>query len=103
MEFYRVAQLKSDSAEAWSELAGMLVLLEKDAEAIAALDKVRALGAEKPGHNFIRAIVLDRNKQIQPAIDSYEKFLAEDAGKSPDEEFKARQRVRILKKELSKR
>jgi Tfp pilus assembly protein PilF len=103
MEFYRVAQAKTDSVEAWSELAGMLVLLQKDAEAIAALDKLRSMGAEKPGHLFIRAIVLDRNKQIQPAIESYEKFLELDGGKSPDEEFKARQRVRILKRELAKK
>jgi len=103
MEFYRVSQEKPDSVEAWSELAGMLVLLQKDAEAIAALDKLRAMGAEKPGHLFFRALVLDRNKQLQPAMESYEKFLATDGGKSPDEEFKARQRVRILKRELTKR
>jgi tetratricopeptide (TPR) repeat protein len=102
-QFFRVTQLKPDSSEAWSDLAGMLILLEKDQQAIMALDKVRELGAEKPGHLFFRAIVFDRNKQYRPALEAYEKFLAESNGKSPDEEFKARQRVRILKKDLGQK
>ena len=102
-EFYRVAKSKPDSAEAWSDLVGMLILLERDQQALTALDKVRSLGAEKAAHHYFRAIVLDRNKVFQPALESYEKFLAMSEGKNPDEEFKARQRARILKKELSKR
>jgi tetratricopeptide (TPR) repeat protein len=102
-EFYRVTQAKPDSVEAWSDLAGMLILLERDEQAIAALDKVRSLGAEKAAHYYFRAIVLDKHKVLQPALESYEKFLAMSEGKNPDEEFKARQRVRILKKELSKK
>ncbi|HUS07455.1 MAG TPA: tetratricopeptide repeat protein [Bryobacteraceae bacterium] len=102
-EFYRVAQAKPESGEAWSDLAAMLILIEKDEPALAALDKVRALGYEKPGHLFFRAVLLDRNKQFQPALENYEKFLSLSQGKSPDEEFKARQRVNILKKELRKK
>jgi tetratricopeptide (TPR) repeat protein len=102
-EFYRVAQAKPDSAEAWSDLAGMLILVGDDQQALVALDKVRALGAEKPAHHYFRAITLDKNKLYEPALVSYEKFLSLSEGKNPDEEFKARQRVRILKKELSKR
>lgn len=102
-EFWRVAQAKPDSAEAWNELAGMLILLESFPQALAALDKLKAMGAEMPAHHYFRAIVLDRLKQPKPALESYQKFLAESQGKHPDEEFKARQRVRILQKELSKR
>ena len=102
-EFFAVAQASPNSADAWSDLAGMLILLEQDEQALAALDKVRGLGAEKPAHHYFRAIVLDRNKAFEPALDSYQKFLASSEGKNPDEEFKARQRVRILKKEISKR
>jgi tetratricopeptide (TPR) repeat protein len=102
-EFFKVAQAKPDSAEAWSDLAGMLILLEQYQQALVALDKVRALGAEKAAHHFFRAIVLDKHKMYQPALDSYEKFLALSEGKNPDEEFKARQRIRIIKKELEKR
>jgi hypothetical protein len=38
-----------------------------------------------------------------PALESYEKFLAASEGKNPDEEFKARQRIRIIRKELARR
>jgi tetratricopeptide (TPR) repeat protein len=102
-QFFRAAQLKPDSAESWSELAGVLVMAENYPNAIGALDKVAALHAEKPGHVYLRAIVLDKTKQLQPALESYRRFLEMSQGQSPDEEFKARQRARILQKELSKR
>jgi hypothetical protein len=50
----------------------------------------------------VRAIMLDKIKQIKPALENYQKFLALSDGKHADEEFKARQRVRILEKELGK-
>ena len=64
---------------------------------------MKALDAEKPGHFFFRAVVLDRNHLYPPALENYEKFLSMSENKSPDEEFKARQRIRVIKKELSKR
>jgi len=102
-EFYRATQVKPDSAEAWSELAGMLVLMENYPAALTALDRVAALHAEKPGHVYLRAIVLDKIKQLKPALESYQRFLAVSNGQSPDEEFKARQRARIIERELSKK
>jgi tetratricopeptide (TPR) repeat protein len=101
-EFQAVAKAKPDSPDAWSELAGMLILMERDQDALIALDQLRALGAEKPSHHFFRALLLDRNKQFAPALDSYEKFLSLSAGQFPDEEFKARQRVKVLRKEVRK-
>lgn len=101
-EFYRAAQIEPESADAWSELAGALVLAEDYPNAIAALDKVAALHAEKPGHVYLRAIVLDKIHQKKPALESYQRFLAMSNGQSPDEEFKARQRVHILELELRK-
>ncbi|HYO82833.1 MAG TPA: tetratricopeptide repeat protein [Bryobacteraceae bacterium] len=102
-EFLKVTEARPDSAEAWSDVAGMLMLLENYQGALAALDKVRALQAETPAHFYLRALILDRHKVYEQALDSYEKFLAGSQGKSPDEEFKARQRVRIIRKELSRR
>ena len=102
-EFFRAAQLKPDSAESWSELAGVLVMAENYPNAIGALDKLAGLHAEKPGHVYLRAIVLDKTKQLKPALESYRRFLEMSQGQSPDEEFKARQRARILQRELSKR
>ncbi len=102
-QFARVAQAKPDSVEAWNELSAMLISLENYPQALAALDRVRALGGETPGHVYLRAIVLDRVKDLKGALESYRRFLAASNGKHPDEEFKARQRARILELELSKR
>ncbi len=102
-QFFGATQIQPESKEAWNELAGMLILLEDFPRALAALDKVKALGGEIPAHHFFRAIILDKTKQYELALAAYEKFLAVAGGKFPDEEFQARQRVRIIKKELSRR
>ncbi len=102
-QFYAAAQIKATSVEAWNELAGVLILHEDYGPGLAALDKLKALGAETPGDLFLRAITLDRLKQRKPAVESYQQFLASDNGKNPDQEFQARQRVRIITQELNKR
>lgn len=101
--FFAAAKLKPTNVEAWTEMAGMLVMAEDYATALAALDKVKQLNAETAGHFFLRAIVLDKNKQQKPALEAYQKFLASSGGKHPDQEFQARQRVKILEKELSRK
>ena len=102
-DFLLAAKIKPDSAEAWSELSSVLVVAEDYPAALAALDRVAALHAEKPGHVFYRAIVLDKINQKQQALESYQRFLAMSNGQNPNEEFKARQRIRILESELHKR
>ncbi len=102
-QFVAAAQLEPESAKIWSELAAVLVIAEQYPQAVAALDRVRALGAETPGHSYFRAISLDHMHQLKEALASYNKFLETSQGKNPDEEFKARQRVRIIQRELDKR
>ena len=102
-QFHRVIQARPASVEAWSEFTAMLTSLGDFPQALAALDRIRALGAELPGHHYLRAIILDRLRDLKGALASYQKFLATDQGKSPDEEFKARQRARIIEKELNRR
>ena len=102
-QFAAVAQIKPDSIEAWSELASALVISGQYPQAIAALDRVRGLGAENSGHVFFRALALDHLEQRAEAIQNYNKFLAGSQGKFPDQEFQARQRVRILEAELKKK
>jgi tetratricopeptide (TPR) repeat protein len=99
-DFFNATKIKPDSSEAWSELASVLVVADDNAAALAALDKVAALHAEKPGHVFFRAIVFDRIHQQKPALENYQRFLAMSNGQNPDEEFKARQRIKILEREL---
>ena len=99
-DFLSATKIKPDSAEAWSELASVLVVGDDYPAALAALDKVAALHAEKAGHVFFRAIVLDKIHQQKPALESYQRFLAMSNGQNPNEEFQARQRIKILEREL---
>lgn len=101
--FYAVTKLKPDHVEAWNEFAAMLISLERYDQAIAAFDRLRELNAERPPHFFFRAIIYDKLKQPKPALEAYRKFLEQAGGKYPDQEFQARQRARIIEKELSKR
>ena len=101
-EFLAATQIKPEAAAPWSDLAAVLVLAEQYPQAIAALDHVHALGAENSGHYYFRAISFDHMRQPKDALANYNKFLEASQGKSPDEEFKARQRVRILQNELKR-
>ena len=60
-------------------------------------------GREYGGNWFFRAIILDKLKQLKPALEAYQQFLSLSQGKNPDQEFQARQRVRIIQRELEKR
>lgn len=102
-QFNAAAKLRPDSVKAWNELATLYVVNGDWANGLAALDRVRALGRELPGDYFFRGICLDRMRQLKPAIEAYRQFLATDGNKMPDQEFQARQRIRIMESELNRR
>jgi tetratricopeptide (TPR) repeat protein len=101
-DFRLATALKPDDPHAWSELAVSLVMAEDYSAALNALDKLAALHAEKPGHVYLRAIILDKINDRKGALASYQRFLSLSNGQSPDEEFKARQRAKLLERELRK-
>ncbi len=102
-QFAEATRLKPAEAGAWSEWAGVLYLSGQYPQALAAFDRARQLGEDTPGNSFLRAIILDKLKQLKPAMEAYQRFLALSQGKNPDQEFQARQRVRIIQNELEKR
>ena len=102
-QFLEATRLKPDSREAWSELAGMLYLLEKFPESLSALDRAHQLGDDTPANYYFHAITYDKLRALKPALEYYREFLARSGGKFPDEEWKARQRAKLLDRELSKR
>ena len=112
--FAQATRLRPDDWMAWSELAGVLVLANDYPAALGALDKIHSLNAEKPGHLFLRAIVFDHmqeadrgtrphHKELQAALESYQRFLEMSGGTDYNDEFKARQRIRIIERELNGR
>lgn len=102
-QYLAAAARKPDAASAWNEYAVMMTLTDNYPQALAAFDKVRALGAEKPGDVFFRAIILDKLKNYKPALAAYRQFLDLAKGNFPDQEFQARQRARIIENMLNKR
>jgi len=101
-QFLVAARLKPDSVEAWNEAAAVLVPAEEYPQALACLDKVHNLRADTAGDFYYRAIVLDKLRQVKPALASYQRFLEMSQGKNPDQEFIARQRSRILEREANR-
>jgi len=101
-QFIDATKLQPDSTPAWNNLAGVLVIAKRFSEAVGALDRLKALEPETPGQLYFRAISLDSLRQHKPAVAAYRQFLAADGGKMPDEEFLARQRIRIIESEMKR-
>jgi len=102
-QFFQATKLKPDSREAWNELAGMLYMMERYPESLAALDRAHQLGDDSPANYYFHAITYDKLRALKPALDNYREFLARSKGAFPDEEWKARQRAKLLERELSRR
>ena len=102
-QFAAAAKLKPADPKAWSELGGMLYMMGELTQALAAYDRARDTGENTAGNWFLRAIILDKLKQTKPALEAYQRFLGLSQGKNPDQEFQARQRARILQREIDKR
>lgn len=97
-QFEAATRLRPDSGEAWNELTAALMLSRQYEAALEALERARQINGETPAYDYFRATMLDAMNQPKAALASYRKFLAASHGAHPDEEFKARQRVRILEK-----
>ena len=102
-QFLQAARIHPQEAQTWTDLGGMLYMTGSYPQSLAAFDRARELGENTPGNWFFRAIILDKLKQLKPALEAYQKFLSLSQGKNPDQEFQARQRARIIQRELEKR
>ncbi len=102
-QFQQAVKLKPEVAQSWNELGGVLYLADDYGPALAAFERARQLGENTAGNAFMRAIILDKAHQLKPALEAYQQFLSMSLGKNPDQEFQARQRVRILQREIEKR
>jgi Tfp pilus assembly protein PilF len=102
-QFFLASKLQPDSMEAWKELAGMLYMIEKYPESLAALDRAHQAGDDSPANYYFHAITYDKLRQLKPALAAYREFLARSKGQFPDEEWKAQQRAKLIERELSRR
>jgi tetratricopeptide (TPR) repeat protein len=95
-QYFAATKLQADSQEAWTGLAGMLLMLEDYPRALGAYERLESLGVNNAGVHFFKAICQDRMQLTEPALASYRKFLALSQGANPDQEFQARGRVKVL-------
>jgi Tfp pilus assembly protein PilF len=102
-QFFEATKLKPEDAKPWTELGDMLYMSGDLPQALGAFEHAAKAGDNSAGNWFLRAIILDKLRQVKPAREAYEHFLALSQGKNPDQEFQARQRARILQRELDKR
>jgi tetratricopeptide (TPR) repeat protein len=103
-EFLAAAQINANLKPAWSELGATLFLLGDYPQALKAFSRFKALGEEQnPSVLYLEALCYDRQQLYKEALPAYEKFLAAAGGKMPEEEFKGRQRLRIVKRMVEKR
>ncbi len=102
-QFLAASKLQPDAVQPWNELSGVLITSEQYPQALEALERVFALHGETPAHYYFRAISYDHLHVLKEALANYKKFLELSQGQHPDEEFKSRQRARIIQAELDKR
>jgi len=102
-EFSAAAKLKPEDAHTWNELGAMLYLADSLPPALEALGRADRLGEGNVGNWFLRGIILDKLQQKKPALEAYQRFLSMSDGKNPNQEFQARQRAKLLERELGKR
>jgi tetratricopeptide (TPR) repeat protein len=102
-QFYAAAKLKPAEAKPWTELGDMLYMTGDLPQALSAFEQAATAGDGSAGNWFLRALILDKLRQLKPAKAAYEQFLSLAKGQFPDQEFQARQRVRILDREIAKR
>ncbi len=102
-QLQEAAKLAPNDSGVANELGAMLYLTGDFNGALAALDRARQTGGDTAGNAFFRAIILDRLRQPKPAVDAYQRFLSLSQGKNEDREFQARQRIRILQRQLERR
>jgi len=102
-QFQEAAKLKPNDAMTWSELAAARYMTGDVRQTLADLDRARDLGENTAGNWFFRAIILDKARQLKPALEAYRQFLSMSQGKNPDQEFQARQRVRIIQLDLERK
>ena len=86
-------KLKPDLADAYGNLAIVAAENKNYTLALQALDIRAKFLPETPATYFLRANTFDNLKAIPQAVEYYQRFLAIDDGKFPDQEWQARHRL----------
>ena len=88
--------------EAWNGLAFSLYKVENFAGALKALRQSAQTAPPKPAQVYLQAITPDKLRMYEEAQSSYKAFLSMTPGMS-DEEWKSKERLKVIEKVLRKR
>jgi tetratricopeptide (TPR) repeat protein len=95
-ELLVAVKLKPDFADAYGNLSVVAAENKNYQLALKALDYRAKFVPESSASYFLRATCFDNLKAVKQAVEYYQRFLAEDAGKFPDQEWQARHRLMAL-------
>jgi Flp pilus assembly protein TadD len=95
-ELLVAVKLKPDLADAYGNLAVVASENKNYELALKSLDYRAKFLPESPASYFLRATCFDNLKAVKQAVEYYQRFLAADAGKLPDQEWQARHRLIAL-------
>ena len=84
----------------WKDLTSAYYLGGNYPAALSLLDEVAKREAPTAGELFLRALCYDKLQQTKPALEAYQKFLAADQNRNPDQVWQAQQRIIVLKRIL---
>jgi tetratricopeptide (TPR) repeat protein len=102
-EIKAALQIDRDNLSYWKDLSSTYYLGGNFSAAIATLDLIAKAETPGPGQWFIRALCYDKLNQPKPALAAYEKFLALDQDKNPDQVWQAQQRSKVLRRMLDQK
>lgn len=95
-ELVRAVQLKPDLADAYFELAYAAQQNKHYELSLRALDARAKSKPETAGTYWLRATSYDSLGAYKPAAENYKLFLVASGGKSPEQEFQARHRLKAI-------
>jgi tetratricopeptide (TPR) repeat protein len=96
--FDKATQLDPANGDAWSGLAFAASRTNQPAVTVHALTMRSKYLPELPSTYFLWATAYDNLHQKEQAAAYYHRFLDTSAGKFPDQEWQARQRIKLLDK-----
>jgi Flp pilus assembly protein TadD len=96
-------RLDGKNLDYWKDLSSTFFLGGNYPAALAALDEIAKMEQPGAGVWFVRAICYDKLNQPKLALDAYQKFLALDQDKNPDQVWQAKERSKVLQRMLERK
>jgi len=101
-EFRAALKLDAKNRDAAQGLASSFYLQERYPEAVPLFEQLSRAPDPPPFVFFVQATCYDHLRDLPNAIKNYERFLELSQGRSPDQEWQARERLKPLRRELRK-